>query len=99
MTLVSAVLGHIVTTKGDRLPGDIAFGVPFSSIKSGLAAFDTIPTAGFWQVVAFIGLIELGYGYQQVSSPYMEGLISAPLLWNFMFGSSCEKCSIAFSHA
>jgi hypothetical protein len=60
-----AVLGHIVTTKGDRLPGEIAFGLPFSQIKSGLAAFDSIPAAGFWQIVGFIGLIELGYGYQQ----------------------------------
>ena len=60
-----AVLGHIITTKGDRLPGEIAFGVPFSSIRSGLAAFEDIPAAGFWQVVGFIGLIELGWGYQK----------------------------------
>lgn len=38
-----AVLGHIVTSAGVRANGDIAFGVPFSSVKSGLAAFDTIP--------------------------------------------------------
>ena len=60
-----AVLGHIVTTRGDRLPGEIAFGVPFSSIRSGLAAFEDIPAAGLWQIVLFIGLIEYGYGYQQ----------------------------------
>ena len=60
-----AVLGHIVTTKGDRLPGEIAYGVPFSSIRSGLAAFEDIPAAGFWQVVLFIGLIEYGWGYQK----------------------------------
>ena len=59
-----AILGHIVTTKGDRLPGEIAFGVPFSSVRSGLAAFEDIPAAGFWQVIAFIGLIEIGWGYQ-----------------------------------
>jgi hypothetical protein len=60
-----AVLGHIVTTKGDRLPGEIAYGVPFTSIRSGLAAFEDIPAAGFWQVVLFIGLIEYGWGYQK----------------------------------
>lgn len=38
-----AVVGHIVTTAGWRLNGDIAFGIPFSSVKSGLAAFNTIP--------------------------------------------------------
>lgn len=38
-----AVLGHIVTTAGWRCNGDIAFGVPFASVKNGLAALDTIP--------------------------------------------------------
>ena len=56
-----AVLGHIVTTKGDRFPGEIAYGVPFSSVKAGLAAFDTIPAAGIAQLFFFIGLLELGY--------------------------------------
>jgi hypothetical protein len=56
-----AILGHIVTTAGVRLPGEIAYGIPFSSVKAGLAAFDTIPAAGTAQLIAFIGLIELGY--------------------------------------
>merc|ERR1719453_2641887 len=56
-----AILGHLVTSAGVRLPGDIAYGVPFSSIKSGLAAFDGIPAGGTLQLVLFIGLIELGF--------------------------------------
>jgi hypothetical protein len=56
-----AILGHLVTTAGVRLPGEIAYGIPFSSIKTGLAAFDTIPAAGSAQLLLFIGLIELGY--------------------------------------
>jgi hypothetical protein len=56
-----AILGHLVTTAGVRLPGEIAYGVPFSSVKNGLAALDTIPAAGIAQIIAFIGLIELGY--------------------------------------
>lgn len=56
-----AVLGHIVTTKGDRFPGEIAHGVPFASIKSGVAAFETLPFAGFLQLFFFIGLAELGF--------------------------------------
>jgi hypothetical protein len=56
-----AILGHIVTSAGIRLPGEIAYGVPFASVKNGLAALDTIPAAGVAQIVAFIGLIELGY--------------------------------------
>jgi hypothetical protein len=60
-----AILGHIVTTAGVRLPGEIAYGVPFASVKNGLAAFDTIPAAGIAQIVAFIGLIELGFASRQ----------------------------------
>ena len=56
-----AVLGHIITTKGDRFPGEIAYGVPFSSVKNGLAAFETIPAAGLGQIIAFIGLMEWGF--------------------------------------
>ena len=56
-----AILGHLVTTAGIRLPGEIAYGVPFASVKNGLAALDTIPAAGIAQIVAFIGLIELGF--------------------------------------
>ena len=41
-----AILGHLVTTAGFRLPGEIAFGIPFSSVPAGLAAFKTIPVAG-----------------------------------------------------
>ena len=55
-----AVLGHIVTSKGDRLPGEIAYGVKFTDIKSGLAAFTDIPAAGIMQLFFFIGLMELG---------------------------------------
>jgi hypothetical protein len=60
-----AILGHLVTTAGVRLPGEIAYGLPFASIKTGLAAFDTIPAAGTAQLIAFIGLIELGFGARQ----------------------------------
>ena len=56
-----AILGHIVTSSGTRLPGDIAYGVPFSSIKSGLAAWEGVPVGGIVQMVIFIGLIEMGF--------------------------------------
>ena len=48
-----AILGHLITTAGNRLPGDIAYDVPFASIKSGLAAFDSIPAAGSLQLVGY----------------------------------------------
>jgi len=56
-----AILGHMVTAAGVRMPGDIAYGVPFSSMKAGLAAFETIPAAGTAQLFFFIGLCELGF--------------------------------------
>ena len=56
-----AILGHLVTTAGVRLPGDIAFGLPFAEMKTGMAAFDTIPTAGLAQLFVFIGILEIGF--------------------------------------
>jgi hypothetical protein len=50
---------------GYRCPGDIAFGVPFSSVKNGLAALETMPAAGLWQIVLFVGIIESGFAYQE----------------------------------
>jgi hypothetical protein len=64
-TLKLAVLGHIVTSSGFRVGGDIAFGVPYSSMKAGLAAFDTIPAAGLLQIFIFIGLLETGFAYAE----------------------------------
>jgi hypothetical protein len=59
-----AILGHLVTTAGVRLPG--AIGVcKFSEMKTGLAAFDTIPAAGIAQVIMFIGFIELGFSVRK----------------------------------
>ena len=55
-----AVVGHIVTTGGVRLPGDIDLsGTSFDSIPTGLAALSAVPAAGLAQVFAFIGLLEL----------------------------------------
>ena len=60
-----AVLGHIVTSAGVRLPGDIAFGVPFSSVKTGIAVFGSAPAEGLMQVFIFIGLLETGFAYRE----------------------------------
>ena len=55
-----AVLGHIVTTAGVRLPGNIDLaGDTFASIPSGLKALEAVPAAGIAQIVAFIGFLEL----------------------------------------
>ena len=56
-----AVLGHIVTTGGVRLPGDIDMhGTSFESIPTGIAALEKVPQAGLLQIFLFCGLLELG---------------------------------------
>ena len=60
-----AIVGHLVTAAGWRLGGDIAPGIPFTNMKAGLAALDTIPTGGLVQIVLFIGALELGFGLRQ----------------------------------
>jgi hypothetical protein len=60
-----AILGHIVTAAGIRLPGDISPGIPYASVPAGLAAFDVIPNAASFQIVVFIGLIEAGFYQRQ----------------------------------
>ena len=60
-----AILGHLVTTAGVRLPGDIAYGVPFADMKTGLAALETIPGLGIAQLIIFIGMVEFGFAQRK----------------------------------
>jgi hypothetical protein len=50
-----AILGHIVTTAGARVP------LGPNEAKAGLAALDTVPTAGLAFTFLTIGAIELGF--------------------------------------
>ena len=55
-----AVIGHIMTTGGVRLPGDIDFhSTSFESIPTGIAALSKVPAAGLLQMFLFIGLLEI----------------------------------------
>merc|ERR1712117_636828 len=56
-----AVLGHIVTSAGVRLPGNIDLeGTTFESIPSGIAALSKVPPLGLAQLFIFVGALELG---------------------------------------
>jgi len=57
-----AVLGHLVTTAGVRLPGayDLA-GDKFADVPTGFAAFSKFNAGAVAQIVLFIGLMEMGY--------------------------------------
>jgi len=58
-----AFLGNIITRAGIYLPGDIdKSGTAFSSIGNGWAAIsgpNAIPQAGLFQIIAFVGALEL----------------------------------------
>lgn len=55
-----AFLGHVMTTQGLRLSGNIDLeGTSFASIPTGLKAFGAIPNAGLLQLFLFIGFLEL----------------------------------------
>merc|ERR1711862_615771 len=58
-----AFLGNIITRAGIHFPGDIdKSGTAFSSIGNGWAAIsgpNAIPQEGIYQIIAFVGLLEL----------------------------------------
>ena len=55
-----AFLGRTVTQAGIRLPGNIDYdGTTFESIPAGIKALGAIPQGGLFQIVAFIGFLEL----------------------------------------
>jgi len=53
-----AFLGQIVTRAGIHFPGNYG-DVPIESIPPGFKAFSVLPAGGFWQIIAFIGFLEL----------------------------------------
>ena len=55
-----AVAGYLAVEAGWRLPGTIDLaGTKFEDIPNGFAALSAIPAAGCWQIIAFIGYLEV----------------------------------------
>jgi hypothetical protein len=55
-----AVLGHLTTTAGYRLPGNIDYdGDKFADIPSGLAALSAVPPFGLVQMFFAVGFLEV----------------------------------------
>ena len=52
-----AVIGYIVP-EIFKFPGDIAPGIPFSSIPNGVAAIEAVPALGWFQMVFLIGAVD-----------------------------------------
>lgn len=56
-----AVVGYLVQESGTRLPGTIDYsGLEFANVPNGFAALTTIQGVGIAQIIAFIGVLELG---------------------------------------
>ena len=56
-----AILGHIVTTAGYRLPTELTPGYDLTSVKSGLAALTTLPIEAVFGTLLTVAVIEGGY--------------------------------------
>ena len=55
------VVGYLLTDGGSRLPGLISYdGTTFADIPSGFDALTAIPQLGLFQIIGFIGALELG---------------------------------------
>merc|ERR1712130_22601 len=56
-----AFLGNIITRAGIHLPGAIdKAGDTFDSVPNGWAALGAIPQAGLFQIIIFVGFLEIG---------------------------------------
>jgi len=54
-----AFLGHVTTSNGWHLPGNLATGLKFSDVEPGLAAFKNLPPLGTFQIILFVGWLEV----------------------------------------
>lgn len=73
---MAAFVGWWVVAAGYSLPGDLTYGVSFSSLPSeGLAAWDAVPGWGKAQMLLFAGLIEFHdeLFFSRRSTHYMKG--------------------------
>jgi hypothetical protein len=93
-----AVLGHIHTSFGARLPGDLAKGLPFASVKSGIAGLSDIPPAGIAQIILFIGFLELYVMKDKGQGEFPGDLRNGMFKWNASEEEKMEKRAIELNN-
>merc|ERR1712050_287667 len=55
-----AVVGYLIEAAGIRLPGQISYdGTEFADIPAGFDALSAIPSGGVFQIVGFVGFLEI----------------------------------------
>ena len=62
-----AILGHLVTTYGIRIDSNLPGydNISFKDIPCGIAALETLPQTSLIELVALIGLLEVGFSLKQ----------------------------------
>lgn len=94
-----AVLGHIHTTFGARVPGDIDYsGTSFASIKTGIAGLKDIPTAGLLQIIAFIGFLEIFVMKDKGNGEYPGDLRNGMFKWKASEEEMMQKRAIELNN-
>jgi hypothetical protein len=94
-----AVLGHIHTTFGARVPGNIDYsGTSFASIKTGIAGLNDIPTAGLLQIIAFIGFLELFVMKDKGAGEYPGDLRNGMFIWKASEEEQLRKRAIELNN-
>jgi len=94
-----AVLGHIHTTFGARVPGNIdTSGTTFASVKTGIAGLKDIPNAGLIQIFAFIGFLELFVMRDRGTGEYPGDLRNGMFTWKASEEEMLQKRAIELNN-
>ncbi|KAJ8604838.1 hypothetical protein CTAYLR_001052 [Chrysophaeum taylorii] len=82
---MAATVGWIINELGICFPGDVATGVSFKSLGTGVRAWEALPDAGKLQIILFLGAIEINIETQ--TPHYTLGDVKLgsiePFDWNF----------------
>jgi len=94
-----AVLGHIHTAFGARVPGDIDYsGTSFASIKTGTVGLADIPNAGLIQLFAFIGFLELFVMRDRGDGEYPGDLRNGLFTWKASEEEQLQKRAVELNN-
>lgn len=96
-----AVAGHLVQ-QNFRLPGMLSTSadLSFADMPNGLAALSKIPNLGLFQIIAFIGFLELGVMKQKEGSfPGDMTLGGEPYAWTKFSDEVKEQKRVSRRHA
>jgi hypothetical protein len=94
-----AVLGHIHTAFGARVPGNIdQSGTSFASIKTGIAGLKDIPNAGLIQIFAFVGFLEVFVMRDRGAGEFPGDLRNGVVAWKASPEEQMQKRAIELNN-